>query len=521
MENDNRSSAISTLLVFSCTLISRILGFVRTASIGAFYGTGGAADAINLVFNIPNNLRKLLAEGALSTAFIPELGRQNQLNVPGANNLVRSIIGFQIIALLPFIILCMFFPSHILNIFEQFRSPEKKEISIYIFRWTIPYLLLVSISAIMMAVHNTHGKFFIPAIAPTIFSLSVIVAIIFSGEIRDINFFGIGVISGGILQILIQLPTFMKMGYSLKPIWCFRTRPFRAVIKNWLPMAITSSLFVINNQIAMLISSILPDGHTSFITYAIVFFQLPFGLFSASITTVLYPKMTRLAVRGEIEALFESLRFGIRNLWALLLPASLFMIFLGQPVVSIAFERMAFSTQDTVATAKVLSAYCLGMAMLGQFNILQRAMYAIGAIRQACYIALITVLIDIVISLVLVFYYEGNSVALALANSIAFSTGAIIQYFTMKRFFMFSLDRHTNITFLKTIFATATGVAVILFSEFILGENWWLYSTRLFAIMKLAIIGIISSAIVLFLYALMRFEIFSLTGRRNGKQAAS
>ena len=156
-ELTRRKDARSTLLVMICTLVSRILGFVRTAAVGALFGAGGAADVINLVFSIPNNLRKLLAEGALSAAFIPELSREITRGSNAARGLAARIIGLQFAVILPILGVSLIFPRQVLTVFEQFDDPGKTALSIPLFRQMMPYLLLVSVSAVMMAVLNTHG----------------------------------------------------------------------------------------------------------------------------------------------------------------------------------------------------------------------------------------------------------------------------------------------------------------------------------------------------------------------------
>lgn len=515
-----RRSAVSTILVMGCTLVSRILGFVRTAAIGALFGAGGVADVILLVFNIPNNLRKLLAEGALSTAFIPELSKEITLNPDGdsSRNLARSILGLQGAIIIPILIFSIAFPEQVLFIFEKFDDPAKKELSISLFRWMMPYLLLVSVSAVMMAVHNTHDKFFIPALTPVIFSLCVIGALFF-GHIRwGALAIGFGVLLGGIAQILVQYPSYRRLGYSLLPSFRFQDPAFRRVMKKWAPMLLTSSLFAINNQVAMLLASFLPDRSTSAIAYAIVFFQLPFGIFSASITTVLYPKMSRQAARGDRPGLVGSLGFGYRNLWALLVPSAMALILLGEPIVAIAFQRRAFTAADTILTAQVLAAYSVGMPFVGLFNITQRSLYALGEVRKPFYCALATVSVDILLSLIFIFAADGNSISLAWANSLAFMFGAILQYIVVRRVSGFTLKGNTITTFLKVLVATAAGILVILVFYRFIGRDWWMDGSSWSGLGWLILIAAAVSALILGLYSWMNVEAVSIILRRGGRK---
>lgn len=516
-ESANRRTALSAVLVMGCTLASRILGFVRTAAIGALFGAGGAADVINLIFNIPNNLRKLLAEGALSTAFIPELSRQisEDPKRKKSRELAASILGLQFLIIVPILLISILFPDQVLRIFETFADPEKSALSRVLFRWMMPYILLVSISALMMAVQNTHEHFLIPAITPIVFSLCVIGSLLIGYKRLGALSIAYGVLAGGIAQILVQFPSYRKLGYTLTPQWCFASVSFRRVLRQWGPIVLTSSLFAINNQIAMLLASRLPDKSPSSLSYAIVFFQLPFGVFSASITTVLYPRMSRQASIRDIDALAGSLSFGYRNLWALLLPSAMALAVLGEPIIAVAFQRGAFSREDTILTARVLTAYSIGMPFIGFFNISQRAFYALGELRRPFYCALVAVVIDIILSLLFVFRFNGGSHSLALANSIAFIFAAILQYIILRKSIRFNLDSYSMKTFAKVIAASGAGCLVILAANRFIGARWWSGGSRWENLALLSTIAIIASALILGLYSWMKVETLSIIFKRK------
>lgn len=512
-ELTRRKDARSTLLVMICTLVSRILGFVRTAAVGALFGAGGAADVINLVFSIPNNLRKLLAEGALSAAFIPELSREITRDSNAARGLAARIIGLQFAVILPILGVSLIFPRQVLTVFEQFDDPGKTALSIPLFRQMMPYLLLVSVSAVMMAVLNTHGQFTVPGLTPIVFSICVIASLLIGYRRWGALSMGWGVLAGGIAQIAIQYPAFRALGYPLVPIFQFRNPAFRTTMKRWGPMLLTSSLFAVNSQIAMLLASFLPDGSASALSYAIVFFQLPFGIFSASITTVLYPRMSRQAARGERAALMESLEFGYRGLWALLLPSAMILIVLGEPIIAAAFQRGAFSAADTILTARVLTAYALGMPFVGLFNITQRAFYALGEVRKPFYCALAAAAADITLSLVFIFIFNMGSTAPAWANSWAFIFAAVLQYLVLRRKIGFSIGRRTRRGLIRTSLAAAAGIAVILLAVNLPGRQWWSSGAGLRTLGILTLITAPGCIVILALYIWMKVEVVSILSR--------
>lgn len=515
--SSHRRNAVSTVLVMSGTLLSRILGFVRSATVGALFGAGGQADVINLVFNIPNNLRKLLAEGALSTAFIPELSRQITEDSTGkqSQRLAGSIMGLQIIIILPLLAISMLFPHKIIGIFQNFQDPVKRELSALLFRWMIPYLLFISASAVMMAVHNTHNHFGIPAFTPVVFSICVILSLLFGYARWEAVAMGFGVLLGGLAQILVQYPGFRSLGYTLVPNFNFQTPGFRRIIRQWIPILLASSLFAVNNQVAMLLASILPDKSASSLAYAIVFYQLPFGLFSASIATVLYPAMSRQAAAKDFDGLVTSLGFGCRNLWALLVPSAVLLSILGEPIVAAAFQRGAFTRLDTVLTAQVLTAYCVGMPFVGLYNIAQRTFYAIGNTKKPIICALIVAGMDIILSLVFIYFLNGGSRSLAWANSLAFAFGAILQFLLLHKELSFSFSKRNIIDSGKVILAAAIGFVIAFASLKLDGGGWWIdgSSWRSFAFVMAA--GLLSAGAVFLFYWWSKVETVSIFFRKN------
>ena len=321
-ETTRRQSMLSTIAVMTGTLGSRILGFVRIALISMFFGAGGEADVLNAVFNIPNNFRKLLAEGALSSAFIPELSRQIVQDGTGENarKLSRNILALQLLILIPLSLICIFFPQVVLKIFIRFEDPAMTALAIKLFRWLFHYILLISINAVLMAVLNSHNQFLIPAVSPLLFSVSVISSIVIWHSTLGIFSMVIGVLGGGVAQILCQYPLYHKLGYRVMPRLDFRDEAFRRVMKQWLPVLVTSSIFTINQQVAIFLATGLEEGSTTALSNSIVFWQLPFGIFSASITTVLFPKMSRLAGAENWDKLSSTIQDGVHMLAVLLVP---------------------------------------------------------------------------------------------------------------------------------------------------------------------------------------------------------
>ncbi len=519
-EQSIQKSTLSTIIVMGCTLLSRILGFVRIAVITAYFGASGKADVINLTFAIPNNLRKLLAEGALSSAFIPVLSesivKNGSQNIK-TRNIVRSILSFQFLIIIPLSIVSIIFAKPLIeHILTQFTNPGQVTLAISLFRFFINYLLFISISAVMIGVLNSTSHFFIPAITPLLFSISVITSIIVLNKSLGIYSMAFGVLAGGLFQVLFQYPLFHRLGFDFKPRLSFKDTYFKTILKHWVPVLATSSIFTINQQVAFLFASGLAEGSASAVTNSLVFWQLPFGIFSASITTVLFPRMSRQAAIDDKEGLRESLSTGIRLLFSLLIPSAVFLGLFGKLIIASALQRGLFTADNTFMTAGVLTGYVFGLFSVGGYNFLLRFFYAARNFKTPFIISTVVCTIDIVLSLILKETYLGVT-GLAIANSIAFSIGLLILYILTVR----------KLVFLYTwkLIKTAGSVAVSILPAFILswyvktiaGSVWeegstaenWLY---------LSVMILVWIIPTLILYKITGNEVFSFLKNRKVKK---
>lgn len=524
MTNTQKSpdrSSKSTLIVSALTLVSRLLGFVRTAVISAIFGASGVADVINLTFNIPNNFRKLLAEGALSAAFIPVLS-ESLIKDDGSNRgprrITQNIITFQMLVVIPICLLCMIFAEPLVSgILAQFTVPWKIELSTNLFRWFINYLLLVSVSAAMMGSLNSKGYFFVPAVTPVLFSIFVITSIFLFHKSIGPYSMAIGVLIGGLAQIIFQAPSYIRAGYSFKLNFKFNNPDFTRILKNWLPVVITSSVFTITQTVALRFASALEVGSTSALSYAIVFWQLPMGIFSASITTVLFPKMSREFSKDDISSLRNTLSYGIRFMMVFLVPSAIFLILYGPETVSIALQRGKFSAENTYMTGQVLTAYSFGLLSVGIFNFMQRFFYAAKEYRLPFFVALFTGVLDIILSIILIETPLRVS-GLAYANTISFTLGAAV--------YLFFARRKLKGLELKTLFITMG--KVILTAIFLIIYLWfykemtvnWIEGFSFFTSLLYFFGGTFGAiAIVLIAYRLLKVEMLNVLFSRGKRRA--
>jgi putative peptidoglycan lipid II flippase len=499
-------SARSTVVVMVSTLGSRVLGFLRVAVIGALFGASGNADVLNLVFNIPNNLRKLLAEGALSSAFIPVLSHAmvEDPSMERPRKVVRSVLTFQAVVLVPILLAASFFSEEVVGFILDFPEASRQLLAARLFAYLIHYTLLISIAAALMGALNAHGRFLIPALAPLLFSISVISSILIFHRELGIFSVALGVLLGGFFQVVLQIPSFRKLGFSFAPSLDLRGPDFRKVLRGWMPVVVTASIFTLNQQVSIFFASGLDSGSGSAMTNALVFWQLPFGVFGASVSTVLFPRMSRQTAEGDHAGLKESLEFGIESLALLLIPSAVLLSFLGPEVISVALQRGNFLLEHTQLTAKVLSAYCVGLFSVAAFNFLQRFFYARSDYKTPAVVAFVTLVTDVSLSLWLKETYLGV-IGLGIANSVAFTLGFLLLF----------LRASVVIGGLSTAsFASVGGRIVLSLVPVTAGlayyrstdPTWWVTGSSWQGLGRLFLLGAVAVAILVLLYYLLNLR---------------
>ena len=515
-----RRRSISTFAVMVCTMISRVLGYVKIAIIGAVFGGSGKADVLNAVFAIPNNLRKLMAEGALSSSFIPVLAGSiaNKEDHSVTRNIVRNIVTFQVLVLVPLCILSIVFADFLVNhVLLHFEDPALQVLAVDLFRWFISYILLISISAVLLAVLNVNGYFTVPALTPILFSIAVVLSIMLLHKHIGVYSMAVGVLAGGVMQILFQYPIFHRLGYDLRLSINFRNSKFRRIMLNWIPVVMTSSIFFINQQISMRFASALEEGSSSAISYALVFWQLPFGIFAASINTVLFPQMSKEGATEQFSALTSTLTTGIVSLMALLIPSSLIMYFLGYDIISIGMKRGSFTVENTAMAAFVLQGYAWGLLGTGAFNFIQRYFYSLNNYRKPFFYAALCAAMDVVLSLWLK-ETPLRVAGLAWANTISFTAGTCLMLLDIKLRSPELSIMHIIRQLLLILAAMAAGMVPVLIYLHFCG-TWWQGRITLTYFGVFILVCMVFSAVVLMLYKVLGVKFIFSFGRRKKKSS--
>ncbi len=459
------------------TLVSRILGFIRDAIIASSFGTGMAADAFFVAFRIPNILRDLLAEGALSAGFVPVFTETyTQKGKTSLWELMRiiSILLF-LISLFLAILGIIFAPLLVRIIAPGFiHLPDKLELTISLTRVIFPYIIFIGLAAVGMGALNSLRHFTIPAFSPAFFNLALISFMIFVCPHLETPIFGLaaGVIVGGIGQLLIQIPPLIRQGwnftfsFSFKEIWlAIKTHPQIKKISLLLTPAVFGlAIHQLSFLIDTLIASFLPAGSVSYLYYGNRLMQLPLGIFGISLATAALPTLAALAARKDLESFKQTFDFSLRSTFFITLPAIIGLIVLRFPIIRLLFGRGAFDNASIEGSAGTLLFYSLGLCSYAGMKVVVTSFYALQDTRTPIKIGALALIINTVLNLLLMGPLKSGGIALAtsLSSTVSFFMLTLI---LRKRIGPLGLKR-TMKSFIKILLsALSMGVICLLVSN--------------------------------------------------------
>lgn len=405
-------------VVGSATLLSRIFGLVRDLVTAYFFGADMVADAFFVAFRIPNLLRRLVAEGALTVAFIPifteYLSRKGRED---AFAMARACMTLLSILLAVMTITGVILSPWIVRLFAPGfgDDPEKLALTVFLTKVMFPYIFLIGLVALAMGVLNSLGKFAAPALAPVFLNLGMIGAtVLLAGWIEPpILALAIGVLVGGLLQVLLQLPSLHKEKGLLGISFEFRHPSIRRIGLLMAPAALGAAVYQFSIFVNTFLASFLPQGSVSYLYYADRVMQFPLGVFAIAIGTAVLPTMSRQAAAKDLTGLKKTLSFSLRLVFFITIPAIVGMTILAEPIITLLFQRGRFDLAAARATSLALIAYAAGLWALSAVQIVVRVFYSMQDTRTPMKIAVISLLGNIVLSLLLMGTFKHIGLALA------------------------------------------------------------------------------------------------------------
>lgn len=420
---------LSSIKMAMATLSSRVLGFAREILMAKLFGASGLTDAYQIAFRIPNMLRDLFAEGAFSSAFVPIFTTAKKDGDEHARRLLWSMAIVLLAITSVCCILIFIFAPQIIELLtnELFTSDKNRfELSILLTRMMSPFLAFVSVAALFMGVLNTYKMFFAPAMAPAVFNIIMIVAMVTMPKLLAAKGFhpivslGIGVFVGGFFQMLIQIPMLISKGlFKFDGIELFSSD-----VKEILKRMSIGTIGVAATQINLLVSTFLATGTivgaVSWLQYAFRLFQFPVGILGVSIGNSNLVYFSELWRGGQEEEAKKALQTSYITSLFVLMPAMALMFALAQDCVAISFQRGAFGLDDTRMVTEALYAYLIGLPFYGLYKVFSPSFYTLDRPRIPVTISSISVLINIIFCFSLVGSFGFKILAMGTSVSMIF-----------------------------------------------------------------------------------------------------
>lgn len=428
----SRKSLGNTLsLMTKATILSRVLGLFREQMFAALLGATAFADAFIIAFRIPNLLRDLFAEGALSQAFIPVFTKTTHKHgLQNAYTVTNRIIGNLIIIVGSItLLLGIFTPTVVYAIAGGYATePDKIETTVLLTRIMLPFLPFISIATVAMGMLNAQDHYKTPALAPILFNIVALCvgALLWWSTFPPytlVIIWSIAVVLGGMAQLIVQIPALYKLGYRFKLSFdlCFRNAEVRKVVRLMGPAALGVAAIQINIFVNSWFASTEP-GAVSWLNYAFRFLQLPIGVLGVSLATAAIPRYADAATTWDKETISNQISQNIHWLLFLTVPATIGLLLLGEPIIALIYERGEFTSIDTANTAAALSFYLPGLVTYAGVKVIAPAFYSLENTRIPMIASMIAVAINVILNATLhpIYGYRILAMGTAIAAFVNF-----------------------------------------------------------------------------------------------------
>jgi putative peptidoglycan lipid II flippase len=431
--SEHRTVLRSTSTISTITFISRLFGYIRDSRIAFLLGTGDIADAYTIAYRIPNLIRRIVGEGAVSSAFIPVFseyltaGKRKE-----AWEFANAILAAAMVFLTVLTVLGILLSPWIVPVFAYgFKvTPGKLEITTVLNRIMFAYIGLISISALATGVLQSFNRFAAPAFAPVLLNLSVIAFSFFSGFFSSPAIaMAVGVVVGGVLQVSIQLPGLIQSGWRFHWIWDLAHPGLVRVATLLAPRLFAVGIVHIDVLIGTQFAAAMIAGSAASITFADRIMELVLGGYVIALSTAILPLLSRQAVERRIDELKLTLNFAIRIVFFVTLPASVGLVLLRKPIIQVLFEHGEFTATSTELTARALLFFAVGLSGFAMVKIIVQAFYALHETRVPVIVASISLILNIVLNFLFFHPLQNGGPALATSLSAVFDVVALTTIF--------------------------------------------------------------------------------------------
>lgn len=434
---NTRAAAVVGIAV----LASRLLGLAREIIFAGLFGAGRNMDAFFVAFKAPNLLRDLFAEGALSTAFITVFSKKIQTEGDAsawqlANKMATLVVIFMSAITLGGILLA----DWIIAILAPGFAPEKAAFTVLLTRIMYPFILMVSLAALVMGILNAKNVFGLPAMASSFFNLGSILGGVGLGYWIDPTFgpqaligLACGTLIGGFLQFAVQLPGLRQIGYHFRPDFQWRDSGVKRILALMVPSVIAGSAVQVNVMVNSIFASFLEDGAVSWLQYSFRLMQLPLGIFGVAIATVTLPVVAKIATGGEMKPFRETLGRALRLAVFLTLPSAVGLALLAQPIISLIYQRGKFTAFESLRTAEALQFYAIGLIGYSCIKVLAPSFYAIDRKWIPMLVSFGAIGLNIILNYLLIFQLGMGHRGLALSTSLSATANFLCLFWLMRQ----------------------------------------------------------------------------------------
>src|SRR5919108_3739582 len=440
--DDRRMSTRATGVVGIAVLSSRVLGLIREMVFAGLFGAGRNLDAFLMAFRVPNLLRDLFAEGALSTAFITTFSKK--IAVEGdqsAWRLGNKVATLTAVFMSVIMLLGIVFAPQLVELLTWWSwPPDKTALTILLTRIMWPFMLLVSLAALVMGMLNAKHVFGAPAMASSYFNLGSIIGGVAIGYWLDPHFgarslvgLAIGTLIGGAWQLLGQFPSLWKVGYRFHPDLHWRDEGVRTVLGLMGPAVIAASAVQVNVLINSGFDASLGNGPVSWLNIAFRLMQLPLGIFGVAIGTVTLPLASKSAAVGNMDEFRSILASGMRLAFLLTIPSAIGLAMLASPIISVIYQHGRFTAEMTRQTAGALQFYAIGLVSYAVLKVLTPAFYAVGKRNTPMIISFFAIGANLFLNWLFTFRLGWGHRGLAFSTSLVATINFLLLYALMRR----------------------------------------------------------------------------------------
>lgn len=444
----NRLSTKAAGIVGIAVMCSRVLGLIREQVFAALFGASANMDAFIVAFRTPNLLRDLFAEGALSTAFITTFSKKiSSEGDESAWRLANKVATLTAVFMSGITLLGIVFAKQLVWLLAKGfeTTPGKFELAVHLTQIMFPFILMVSLAALVMGMLNAKNVFGMPAMASTFFNIGSIVGGIALGWLLDPKFgtkeygtgslvgLSIGTLIGGAMQLVVQFPALARAGYKFRPDFAWRDEGVRQILLLMGPAVIAASAVQVNVMVNGNFASQLGNGPVSWLNYAFRLMQLPIGIFGVALGTVTLPVVSRCVAAGDTAGVRQNLARGIRLACLLTVPCAIGLWFFSEPIISLIYQRRRFTFDDTLQTAAALKFYAIGLVAYSGIKVLAPAFYAIGKRNAPMMVSFFSIATNYVLNQIFTFNLHWGHRGLAFSVGLVAIINFVILYMMMAR----------------------------------------------------------------------------------------